>query len=92
MEGLIAGVVPVVSAGTGCAERIQAWDAGFVAPGGDPDALRRAILRALDEGEAGRERARRGARGVREELSPEAVAMRTIEIYREAVAEGGIST
>lgn len=91
MEGLLAGAVPVVSAGTGCAERIQSWDAGFVAPSGDPDALRLAIVRALDEGEAGRERARRGARGVREELSPEAVAGQTIEIYREAGVEGGIS-
>ena len=91
MEGLLAGVVPVVSAGTGCAERIRSWDAGFVAPVGDPDALRAAIRRALDEGEAGRERARRGARGVREELSPEAVARRTIEIYRESGTEGGIS-
>ncbi|MFQ5458396.1 MAG: glycosyltransferase [Myxococcota bacterium] len=62
MEGLLAGLVPVVCAGTGCAERIQSWQAGVIAEAADDAALGRALREALDAGEAGRERALRGAR------------------------------
>jgi glycosyltransferase involved in cell wall biosynthesis len=83
MEALLAGVIPVVSAGTGCAERIRAWDAGFVVEGGDPGAVREAIRAALADPEESRRRAARGGEQVIRALSPEAVAARTMEIYEE---------
>jgi glycosyltransferase involved in cell wall biosynthesis len=86
MEGLIAGLVPVVSEGTGCAERIRAWDSGYVVDGADPRAVRDALARALDDPGASRRRAERGAEAARRELSPEAVAERTLAIYTEAAA------
>ena len=86
MEGLLAGLVPVVSEGTGCAERIRAWDAGYVVDGGDPRAVRDALARALDDPDASRRRAGRGAEAARRELSPETVAARALAIYAEAAA------
>jgi len=83
MEALLAGVIPVVSAGTGCAERILAWDAGLVVDGADPAAVREGIRAAFADPEQSRARAARGAERVLRELSPDAVAAHTVEIYRE---------
>jgi glycosyltransferase involved in cell wall biosynthesis len=83
MEGLLAGVAPVVSEGTGCAERIRAWGAGWVTDGGSVDALRAAIEEALRDPQERRRRAARGAEHVRAELAPASVAGRIFDIYRE---------
>ncbi|OGP86656.1 MAG: hypothetical protein A2Y95_06695 [Deltaproteobacteria bacterium RBG_13_65_10] len=83
MEGLLAGVAPVVSEGTGCAERIRAWDSGWVIDAGSVDALRNAIEEALHDPEERRRRAALGAEAVRAELAPASVAARILDIYRE---------
>jgi len=83
MEALLAGVIPVVSAGTGCAERIRAWDTGFVVEGGDPAAVREGLRAALADPAESRRRAARGAEQATRELSPGFVAARTIGIYEE---------
>jgi glycosyltransferase involved in cell wall biosynthesis len=89
MEALLAGILPVVSEGTGCAELIRAWDAGLVVDGGDAEALGAAIRSALDDPEGCRKRAARGAEAVRAELSPEKIASRTSEIYAELAEPTG---
>jgi glycosyltransferase involved in cell wall biosynthesis len=83
MEGLLAGVAPVVSEGTGCAERIRAWDSGWVIDAGSVDALRNAIEEALHDPEERLRRAALGAEAVRAELAPASVAARILDIYRE---------
>jgi glycosyltransferase involved in cell wall biosynthesis len=92
MEGLLAGVAPVVSRDTGCAERIRAWNAGWLADGGDADALGSVIRCALDDQQASRERAARGADAVRRNLSPGKIAARMLEIYSELVVPSLDST
>ncbi len=83
MEALLAGVLPVVSAGTGCAEWIRAWDAGLVVDGGDAAAVREALRAVLADPPESRRRSARGAARVVRELAPERLAARALAIYGE---------
>lgn len=83
-EAMAAGLPVVVSRAAGAAEVLRDGETALLVPGGDPDALARAIARLIDDPGL---RARIGAAGtayVRAELTWEAYARRMLAVFAPA--------
>jgi len=85
IEGMIAGVVPIVTNVGGSPDLVVEGESGFIVEPGDPAAIRDRILRLYNDREL-RERMGAAARQrVLTEFTIEKTARETISVYRELV-------
>ncbi|MEM1883199.1 MAG: glycosyltransferase family 4 protein, partial [Candidatus Bathyarchaeia archaeon] len=87
LEGMAAGVPVVASNVGGLAEIIEHDRTGFLAHKEDPDSIAFGINKILSDPEYAHKLAQNAKRKVYETYSWEAVARRTIEVYRKAIGE-----
>lgn len=87
LEGMAAGVPVVASNVGGLAEIIEHGRTGFLAHRENPDSIASGINKILSDPEYAHRLAQNAKRKVYEVYSWEAVARRTIEVYRKAIGE-----
>jgi len=85
-EGLLAGTVPVVSDDDGCGELIREGRCGYLFRCGNLQDLVRTLCEALDD-RAARPAMIQSGRSFVSRFAPDAVARRSIDIYREALGQ-----
>lgn len=84
-EAMACGV-PVVATTAGALPEVVG-EAGLLVPPGDAAALRRALVRLIDEPEAARRLGAAGRERVRERFSWRRAALETVSVYREAIRD-----
>lgn len=82
-EAMAMGTPVVSTAVAGNVEIVRQRETGLLVPPGDPDALAGAILEALSDPDASRQRALRGASEVRDRFTSRQRALRMAEVYQE---------
>jgi glycosyltransferase involved in cell wall biosynthesis len=86
LEAMAAGVAVVASAVGNLPELLDGGRAGMLVPPDDPDALAAALRTLLTDERRRQELAQEGNRRYRERFTPEAMAARTAQVYREVLA------
>lgn len=87
LEAMASGRPLIAGAVGGLAEMVRHEENGLLVPGGDPDALAKAILRLAQELELRRRLAQNARRYVEEHHSHVKAAERFVEIYQAAIAD-----
>jgi glycogen synthase len=87
LEAMACETPVVASAVGGIVEVVDDGETGFLVPPGRPEELAAALRRVLDHPERGRAMGRAGRRRVEEHFAWDRVAVRTAEVYGDAIAE-----